>query len=137
MGRLEYLLILDLYNNIVIVYMGVVYYANESGKCPALQYLANLNDKTHVARIVRALDLLEQFGHNVLARSGDIKKISGWRNIWEIKVDCPGHVTYRVLFSSPGSNVLILSIFNKKEMKIRRKEIKKAVARLNRFYGSN
>jgi len=80
---------------------------------------------------LKDIDLLQDFGLVKFSEAGDVKKVSGFRNIWELKTSCAGNIIYRTLFTVKKSQIIILNIFNKKEQKIRRQELVKAVKRAN------
>lgn len=111
--------------------MNIEYYTSSSGKCPIEKYLNNIKDTRHVRQILDDIELLLKFGFERLKKTADIEKIKGIKeNIWELKTSCRGNIIYRTLFEFNDDNIHILNIFNKKDQKIRKTEIIKAISRL-------
>lgn len=111
--------------------MEIEHYTNSVGHTPTLKYLNNLNDAKHVRKIIETIERLSKFELQRFLDSADIEKIKGIKQaIWELKVNCPNNTIYRVLFEITNNRIIILNIFNKKQQKIRRAEIIKAISRL-------
>ena len=111
--------------------MEIDYYTSTSGNCPITKCLNSIKDIRHVKQILDDIELLADLGVYNFKRSADIKKIKGIKeNIWELRTRCPNNIIYRTLFQYFDNKILILHIFNKKDQKIRKQEIGKAINRL-------
>ena len=111
--------------------MEIEHYTNNGGHTPTLKYLNNLNEALHVKKIIETIERLNLFGLQKFLDSADVEKIKGIKQtIWELKVSCKNNIIYRVLFEINDNKIIILNIFNKKQQKIRRAEITKAISRL-------
>lgn len=111
--------------------MEIDYYASTSGNCPITKYLNSIKDHRHAKQILDDIELLADLGFSDFKRSVDIKKIKGIKkNIWELRTRCPDNIIYRTLFEYSDNKICILHIFNKKDQKIRKQEIRKAIIRL-------
>jgi len=111
--------------------MEIKYYSNSFGNSPILKYISTLIDKDHAASIFVDINLLADFGSGYLSRTADLGKVTGVKNLWELRTRCSGNIIYRTLFSIVGEDVVILNIFNKKEQKLKKQEINLALRRLN------
>ena len=111
--------------------MEIEHYTNIAGNTPTLKYLNNLNEALHAKKIIKTIERLNKFELQRFLDSTDIEKIKGIKQtIWELKVSCRNNIIYRVLFEITNNKIIILNIFNKKQQKIRRAEITKAISRL-------
>lgn len=111
--------------------MEIEYYTSNNGKCPIEKYLKSISDTRHVRQILDDIELLEKFGFERFKKTADIEKIKGIKeNIWELKTSCRGNIIYRTLFEIHEDKIHILNIFNKKDQKIKKQEIDKAISRL-------
>ena len=111
--------------------MGIDYYISTSGNNPIAKYLSSIKNPRHKRQILDDIELLADLGLSNFKRSADIKKIKGiQKNIWELRTRCPDNIIYRVLFEYSENKIRILHIFNKKDQKIRKQEIEKAINRL-------
>ena len=111
--------------------MEIKYYTNNLGHTPVLKYLDKLSDRRHRRQILEDIELLSDFGLERFKQTVDAEKLAGTKNIWELRTRCLDNIIYRTLFSADNGQIIILNIFNKKEQKIRRQEIAKAINRLN------
>lgn len=111
--------------------MEIDYYISTSGNCPITKYLSSIKNPRHKRQILDDIELLEEFGLFDFKKIPDIKKINGIKeNIWELRTRCPNNIIYRTLFEYSDNKIYILHIFNKKDQKIRKQEIEKAINRL-------
>lgn len=55
-----------------------------------------------------------------------IGKISGYENVWEIRIRLPNKTQIRILFLEHGSNIVFLHGFVKKTQKTPKKELRLA-----------
>jgi phage-related protein len=111
--------------------MEIVYYTSTSGNNPIAKYLSSIKNLRHKRQILDDIELLVDLGLSNFKRSTDIKKIKGFKkNIWELRTRCPDNIIYRTLFEHSDNKIIILHIFNKKDQKIRKQEIEKAINRL-------
>ncbi len=78
------------------------------------------------------ISLLADFGSDRLSQTADIEKIAGAKNLWELRTRCVNNIIYRTLFAIIGEEIIILNIFNKKERKLKKREIDLALKRLNK-----
>jgi len=113
--------------------MEVVHYLSRNGRVPTLEYLNDLIDKKQKKKIYDDITRLRIFGQHKLLAAGKIEKIKGYSvNIWELKTSCANNIIYRTLFGIINDKIIILNIFNKKEIRIRRQEITKSISRLKK-----
>lgn len=112
--------------------MEIKYYCNDSGNSPVLRYMKRLTDKRQMSLIFDDISLLADFGSDRLSQTADIEKIAGAKNLWELRTRCVNNIIYRTLFAIIGEEIIILNIFNKKERKLKKREIDLALKRLNK-----
>lgn len=111
--------------------MEIEHYTNNTGNTPTLKYLDNLKDAMHSRKIIETIERLNKFELQRFLDSADIEKIKGTKQaIWELKISCKNNTIYRVLFEVTDNKIIFLNIFNKKQQRIRRAEIAKAISRL-------
>jgi phage-related protein len=107
--------------------MDVTYHETRRGDCPILDFIKNLPDEKHQKAIIIAVDFLEKFSLQQLLHTGDVEKIKGIKEtIYELKAHY-GKAIYRILFSIVNGNSYLLLIFDKKDQKIKKKYINKAI----------
>ena len=101
------------------------FYNKEDGESPVEEALHSFPKKA-AAKIIRWLDLLEEFG---LALSGGyVEKLKGY-DLWELKVTHAGS-WYRIFFFlSGGRRLTMLHAFQKKSNKTPQREIETALRR--------
>lgn len=110
--------------------MEIEHYTTPSGNAPIEKFLKNLADTKHAIQILDDIEILQEFELNQLLKSGDVEKIKGIKkDIWELRTRCKGNIIYRTLFEIIGDKIRVLHIFNKKEQKIKKKEIDIAISR--------
>lgn len=100
----------------------IVFYRTESGKCPVEEFLESLSDK-QVGKILWVLSIVKSF--NTVPKQY-FKKLTGTRDIWEVRVQL-GNNNYRILgFFDKMNFVILTNAFAKKTSKVPREEIKLA-----------
>jgi len=105
----------------------VVFYEDEHGHSPVWEFIFSLPEK-HQAKIVRAFDLLEEFG--VALGMPHVRNIKGHRKLWELRVQA-AKGAYRVFhFTHTGQRFVMLHAFLKKTPKTPRQEIAIAERRM-------
>lgn len=115
--------------------MEIEYYVTDNGKSPIEKYLSSLSNGRHVRQILDDIELLAKINLAQLQKTGDVKKIKGVKgDIWELKTSCKDNIIYRTLFEAGFNKIHILHVFNKKDQKIKMKEINKAISRLKYYY---
>jgi len=108
----------------------VVFYEDTIGHSPVWEFIFSLSEK-HQAKIVRAFELLEEFGLRLGAPY--VRSLSGHRKLWELRVDV-GRSTCRVFyFAHTGQRFVMLHGFRKKTRKTPRQEIEMAERRMQDF----
>ena len=108
----------------------VVFYEDEHGHSPVWKFIFSLPEK-HQAKIVRAFDLLEEFG--VALGMPHVRNIKGHRKLWELRV-LVAKSAYRVFyFAHTGRRFVMLHAFLKKTPKTPRQEIAIAERRMEEF----
>jgi phage-related protein len=106
----------------------IVFYENVQGQSPVWKFILGLPEK-HQAKIVRALDLLEEFGLTLGAPH--VKSVVGHRKLWELRVRVAQNA-YRIFyFAHTGQRLVLLHVFLKKTRKAPRQEIAIAERRMN------
>lgn len=107
----------------------VIYY-NKDDKSPIVDFLIKLPKKDQ-AKILREIDLLEQFG--ISLGMPHVKKMAGTDDLWELRVK-QGSNNYRVFyFTMKQRRLVLLHAFQKKTQKTPNKEIKIAENRKSEF----
>lgn len=108
----------------------VVFYKDKRGRNPVWEFIFGLSKK-HQAKIVRAFDLLKEFG--LTLGTPHIRSIGGHRKLWELRVQVAKNA-YRVLyFAHTGQRFVMLHAFLKKTQKTPRQEIAIAEERMRDF----
>ena len=104
----------------------VIFYETEAGESPVWDFIFGLPAKDQ-AKVVRALDLLEEFGLDL--RAPYVRSVTGRRKLWELRVK-----GYRILyFAFTGRRMVMLHAFAKKTRKTPRREITMAEKRMDDF----
>ncbi len=105
----------------------VVFYKEEDGTVPLLDWLDGLTDKAQDKCLAR-LKRLEELGHELRRPEADILR----DGIYELRVGLQG-VNYRMLYFLHGKSVAVLSHGLVKERRVPPQEISEAVERKNKF----
>jgi phage-related protein len=108
----------------------VVFYETEAGESPVWDFIFGLPAKDQ-AKVVRALDLLEELGLEL--RAPYVRSVTGRRKLWELRVRGVGGA-YRILyFAFTGQRMVMLHAFAKKTRKTPSREIAMAEKRMDDF----
>ena len=105
----------------------VVFYREEDGTVPVLDWLDGLPDKVKAKCRVR-IERLKWLGHELRRPAADYLR----DGIYELRVSYQG-VNYRMLYFFHGREAVVVSHGLVKEQKVPLKEIKKAVERKKKF----
>ena len=105
----------------------VVFYREEDGTVPVLDWLDGLPDKVKAKCRVR-IERLKWLGHELRRPAADYLQ----DGIYELRVSYQG-VNYRMLYFFHGREAVVVSHGLVKEQKVPLKEIKKAVERKKKF----
>ena len=108
-----------------------VYYCDDDGSAPVLEWLEQLRrkDKRAAARCAARIGLLEQFGHELRRPIADILR----DGIYELRTR-DRNVQYRILYFFSGENVVVLSQgFIKRGSAVPDNEIERALERKLNF----
>ena len=105
----------------------VVFYREDDGSVPLLNWLEDLNEKAREKCLVR-LARLEELGHELRRPEADYLR----DEIYELRAACQG-VQYRMLYFFSGKAVVVVSHVLKKETKVPPREIDHAVARKKKY----
>lgn len=106
----------------------VEFYQEPSGRCPVLGFIKSLPAKAG-AKILRTLDLLEEFGP--LRGVADTRQIEG--PLWEVRVRTADHHLRLLYFLHAQRRIICLHGFAKRSAKTPRKEIEVALRRMADF----
>lgn len=100
----------------------IVFYQNESGRAPALEWMRKLEAKP-LARLRAAMEMLARHGHK-LKRPHAATLHSG---VSELRARV-GKARYRLLYFVHGGNLVVVSHgFSKKESRVPEREIQRAL----------
>ncbi|MGP0064601.1 MAG: type II toxin-antitoxin system RelE/ParE family toxin [Isosphaeraceae bacterium] len=106
----------------------LVFYREEDGSVPALEWLDGLGNAKAIAKCRAKLERLAALGHELRRPEADLLR----DGIYELRVGL-SHINYRLLYFFSGKNAVIVSHGFTKEAKVPASEIALAVARRNRF----
>ena len=105
----------------------VVFYREEDGTVPALDWLNSLSQKLQ-DKFAGRIEQLEAMGHELRRPVADFLR----DGIYELRVR-RGHVNYRLLYFFHGNIAAVLSHGLTKEKRVPTKEIDKAIERKRKF----
>jgi len=105
----------------------VVFYREEDGSVPVLDWLDGLADKAQ-AKCTAKIERLAELGHELRRPEADYLR----DDICELRIGLQG-VNYRILYFFHGRTAAVLSHGLLKERRVPPKEIDLAVERKNRF----
>jgi phage-related protein len=108
----------------------VVFYETETGESPVWDFIFGLPAKDQ-AKVVRDLDLLEEFGLEL--RAPYVRSVTGRRKLWELRVRGIGGAYRFLYFAFTGQRMVLLHAFAKKTEKTPRREIAIAEKRMDDF----
>lgn len=105
----------------------VIFYMEEDGSAPVLEWLDSLQPKALDKCTVR-IERLKELGHELRRPEADILR----DGIYELRIGLQ-HVNYRILYFFQGRNAAVLAHGLVKEAEVPSKEIKKAIERKQKF----
>ena len=105
----------------------VVFYQDEDGSVPVLDWLDGLIDKAQ-AKCTAKIERLAEMGHELRRPEADYLR----DDIYELRIGLQG-MNYRILYFFHGRTVAVLSHGLLKERRVPPKQIALAVERKNRF----
>ncbi len=105
----------------------VVFYQDEDGSVPVLDWLDSLIDKAQ-AKCTAKIERLAEMGHELRRPEADYLR----DDIYELRIGLQG-MNYRILYFFHGRTVAVLSHGLLKERRVPLKQIDLAVERKNRF----
>ena len=115
-----------------MIYFGmkntIIFYETLSGKCPVIEFLNGLSVKHH-AKVIRNLQLLEEFGQHL--QGGFISHIHG--DIWELRIGFGNNISRILFFSSTRNSFVLLHGFIKKTYQTPQRDIKIAQNRMKDY----
>ena len=110
----------------------IIFYETVSGNCPLEDFLETLSEKHH-AKVIRDLELLEEFGKDL--GGGYISNIKG--KLWELRICFAGDISRIMYFIHKGSIFVMLHGFIKKTQKTPNREIDIALSRMKDYLERN
>jgi hypothetical protein len=106
----------------------VVFYREEDGSVPVLDWLDGLADKAQ-AKCTAKIERLAELGHDLRRPEADYLR----DDVYELRIGLQG-INYRILYFFHGRTAAVLSHGLVKERRVPAKEIDLAVERKNRFH---
>lgn len=107
--------------------LGIVYYYRGSEVSPIYVFIEELPAKAQ-AKTSWTFQLVKDKGLEV--GMPYVASIVGVRDLWEIRVSAQGNI-YRYLVQDMGNSLMVLHAFVKKTQKTPRREIEKAIERMD------
>ena len=109
----------------------VVFYSDDDGKAPFLDWFSRLPEKVQDKCLVR-IEWLKELGHELKRPEADNRR----NDVYELRIKHRS-VNYRVLYFFQGRQVVVLSHgFTKQRASVPEKEISIAVERMKKFKAS-
>ncbi len=105
----------------------IVFYREDDGTVPVLEWLDSLNDKARAKCLVR-IERLKELGHQLRRPEADYLR----DGIYELRISLQG-IHHRILYFFCGHAVAVLSHGLVKERVVPPKEIELAMRRKSRF----
>jgi phage-related protein len=105
----------------------VVFYQDEDGSVPLIDWLAELPAKAR-AKCIVLIELLQQLGPGLRRPHADFLR----DGVYELRTHL-GHVQYRLLYFFHGQTAVLSHGFIKPKAKVAPKEIDRAVAHQQKF----
>jgi hypothetical protein len=93
--------------------MEVKFWGTESGREPVYKFLKR-QPPTAFARIMKELEYLEKQGLDLLVNPNKLKTLTGYKNLYELRIDFKG-VFYRIIFCIDKGIAWLLLAFKKKD----------------------
>ena len=106
----------------------LVFYREEDGSVPALEWLDGLDNVKAIVKCRAKLMRLAALGHELRRPEADLLR----DGIYELRVGL-SHINYRLLYFFSGKHTVIVSHGLTKEAKVPASEIELAIARRKRF----
>lgn len=112
--------------------MNIVYYKKIDGTVPVLDYIKTL-DKKHKAKILKEIDLLEEYGFDL--KEPYVKPIKGkkYNKLFELRTKFSTNLSRVFYFSHTKNGFILLSAYTKKTNKTDAKELDKALKYMNDY----
>lgn len=107
--------------------MEVRFWENKSGRAPVLEFIEKQPTRAF-KRIADSVDHFEERGLLLLASPGKMKLLTGFRNLYELKIDFKG-IFYRIIFCIFKGVAYLLTAFKKKDNHTQRRHINTALNR--------
>ena len=107
--------------------IGVIFYREEDGRVPIVDWLDGLSDKAQVKCLAR-LGRLEELGHELRRPEADLLR----DGIHELRMGLQG-INYRVLYFFHGREAAVVSHGLIKERRVPPSEIDQAIERKKKF----
>ncbi len=107
-----------------------IQYYSKDNSCPIHDFMKSI-PKKDLAKILREVDLLQEFGYKL--GMPHVKKMKGSDDIWELRIKMASN-NYRIFYFTLKENTyLMLHAFLKKSNKTPTKELNKAINYKNEF----
>lgn len=107
--------------------MEVRYWKTSTGRSPVVEFIAKQPDRA-AQRIMKSIKHFADQGMNLLAYSDKVKGLTGYKGLYELRVDFRG-VFYRIIFCIVRGTAYLLLAFKKKGNQTRPTYIKTALTR--------
>lgn len=108
-----------------------VFFKTQNGKEPVVDWIEGFRKQQREVIFTDMLFVVEHFPN--VPKRGMICKISGYEDIWEIRIRLPNKTQIRILFLEHGSNIVFLHSFTKKTQKTPKKELRLADRRKQEY----
>ena len=100
-----------------------IFFKTQNGKEPVREWIKNSFKKQEREEINTDMLFVAKHFPNI-PKQRMISKISGYKDIWEIRIRFSNKTQVRILFLERNSNIVFLHGFIKKDQKIPKKELK-------------
>lgn len=108
--------------------MPVKSFKTSSGRCPVSKYIED-QDPNVRKRLMDDIDQLKRNGLSLAANSDKMKKLTGYRNLYELKTRY-GKLWHRILIGKIGEDLWLVEAFCKKGNVTPPQHIKNAINRI-------
>lgn len=107
-----------------------VEFFTEGNRTPVLEFILRQSKKEQ-AKILREIELLEEFGYNL--GMPHTRNVKGYDDLWELRIQ-HGSNYFRLLYFPPaGKKYVLLHGIRKTDRKIPKKELEIACSRMKRY----
>lgn len=106
----------------------IVFYTRSDGTSPVEDFLASLQPG-HLARAMRLIDLLEQFGASLQRPHVAAVRFKKYSGLWELRIQFSGNASRILYFSAHNNTFVLLHGFIKKTDALPVKELEIAKKR--------